>query len=73
MLVLVYVETTDYARAQLSGNMTSKCSSGGDCITVVCIDDQPCEKFTSNSSNGTELLDFLENKTKVTLIPQEII
>jgi hypothetical protein len=73
MLVLVYVETTDYARAQLSGNMTSKCSSGGDCITVVCIDDQPCEKFTSNSSNGTELRNFLENKTKVTLIPQEII
>ena len=73
MLILVYVETTNYARAQLSGKMTSKCSSGGDCITVVCIDDNPCEKFTSNSNNGTELLDFLKNKTKVTLSPQEIV
>ncbi|MGB7706672.1 MAG: hypothetical protein WBL64_05185 [Nitrososphaeraceae archaeon] len=53
--------------------MTSKCSSGGDCITVVCIDNNPCEKFTSNSNNGTELLDFLKNKTKVTLLPQEIV
>lgn len=73
MLILVYVETTDYARAQLSGKMTSKCSSGGDCITVVCIDDNPCEKFRSNSNNGTELLDFLENKTKVTFSPQDIV
>jgi len=53
--------------------MTSKCSSGGECITVICIDDQPCETIMSNSSNGTELRNFLENKTKVTLIPQEII
>jgi hypothetical protein len=73
MLSFLDFQITDYARAQLSGNMTSKCSSGGDCITVVCIDDQPCETIMSNSSNGTELLDFLENKTKVTLIPQEII
>ena len=73
MLVLAYVETTVYASAQLSGKMTSKCSSGGECITVICIDDQPCETIMSNSSNGTELRNFLENKTKVTLIPQEII
>jgi hypothetical protein len=73
MLVLVYVEITDYARAQLSGKMTSKCSLGGDCITVICIDDQPCKKFTSNSNNGTELLDFLKNKTKVTFLPQDIV
>ena len=73
MLVLANVGTTDYARAQLSGKMTSKCSSGGDCITVVCIDNNPCEKFTSNSNNGTELLDFLKNKTKVTLSPQDIV
>lgn len=73
MLVLANVLTTDYARAQLSGKMTSKCTSGGDCITVVCIDDSPCEKFASNSNNGTELLDFLKNKTKVTLLPQEIV
>jgi hypothetical protein len=63
----------DYVNAQLTGNMTSKCSSAGDYITVICIDDQPCETIKSNSNNGTELGDFLENKTKVTLIPQEII
>ena len=73
MLVLAYVETTVYASAQLSGKMTSKCSSGGECIIVICIDDQPCETIMSNSNNGTELRNFLENKTKVTLIPQEII
>jgi hypothetical protein len=73
MLSFLDFQITDYARAQLSGKMTSKCSSGGDCITVVCIDDQPCEKFTSNSSNGTELRNFLKNKTKVTFLPQEII
>jgi hypothetical protein len=73
MLSFLDFQITDYASAQLSGNMTSKCSSGGDCITVICIDDNPCEKFTSNSNNGTELRNFLENKTNVTLIPQEII
>ena len=72
MLVLAYVETTVYASAQLSGKMTSKCSSGGDCITVVCIDNNPCEKFTSNSNNGTELLDFLKNKTKATFLSQDM-
>ena len=73
MLIYLNFETTGYASAQLSGHMTSKCSSAGDCVTVLCIDDQPCETIKSNSTNGTELRDFLENKTKVTLIPQEII
>ena len=73
MLIFLNFETTDYASAQLSGNMTSKCSSAGDCVTVICIDDQPCETIKSNSTNDTELRDFLENKTKVTLIPQEIV
>ena len=72
ILIFLNFETTDYTSAQLSGNMTSKCSSAGDCVTVICIDDQPCETIRSNSTNGTELRDFLENKTKVTLIPQEI-
>ena len=73
MLIFLNFETTDYASAQLSGNMTSKCSSAGDCVTVICIDDQPCETIKSNSTNSTELRDFLENKTIVTLIPQEIV
>ena len=73
MLFFLDFQATCYASAQLNGNMTSKCSSGGECITVICIDDQPCETIMSNSSNGTELRNFLENKTKVTLIPQEII
>jgi hypothetical protein len=73
MLIFLNFETTDYANAQFSGNMTSKCSSAGDCVTVICIDDQPCETIKSNSTNGTELRDFLENKTEVTLIPQEIV
>jgi hypothetical protein len=59
MLIFLYFQTTDYASAQPSGNMTSKCSSAEDCVTVICIDDQPCETIMSNSSNGTELRDFL--------------
>ena len=73
MLVFHYVQTTELANAQLDGKMTSTCTSGGDCITVICIDDHPCETIKSNSTNGTELRDFLENKTKVTLITQEIV
>jgi hypothetical protein len=53
--------------------MTLKCNPGGECLTVICIDDQSCEKIMSNSRNGTDLREFLENKTKVTLIPREII
>ena len=67
MLIFLNFQTTDYASAQLGGNLTSKCSSGGECITVICIDDQPCETIMSNSKNGTELHDFLENKTKADL------
>ena len=66
VLIFLNFQTTDYASAQLSGNLTSKCSSGGKCITVICIDNQPCETIMSNSKNGTELHDFLENKTKTT-------
>ena len=52
--------------------MTSKCS-GQKCTTIVCIDGEPCETIKSNSNNFTELQDFLENKTKATLIPREIV
>ena len=40
---------------------------------LICIDGGPCETIKSNSNNFTELQDFLENKTKVTLIPREIV
>ena len=73
MLIFLNFETTDSASAQLSGNMTSKCSSAGDCVTVICIDDHPCETIKTNSNNGTELGDFLDNMTRVTLPPQEIV
>ncbi len=53
--------------------MTLKCSPGGECITEICIDDHSCDTMMSDSSNGTDLRDFLENKTKVTFIPREII
>jgi hypothetical protein len=72
-LIFLNFQTTDYARAQIRGNMTLKCSPGGECLTVTCIDDQSCEKIMSDSRNGTDLREFLENKTKVTLIPREII
>ena len=73
MIVFHHVQTTELANAQLAGKMTSTCTSGGDCITVICIDDHPCETIKTNSNNGTDLGDFLENMTKVTLAPQEIV
>jgi hypothetical protein len=73
MLIFLNLQTTNYANAQLRGNMTLKCSPGGECITEICIDDQSCDTIKSNSSNGTDLRDFLGNKTKVTFIPREII
>jgi len=73
MLIFLNFQTPDYANAQLRGNMTLKCSPGGECITEICIDDQSCNTIMSDSSNGTDLREFLENKTKVTFIPREII
>jgi hypothetical protein len=73
MLVFHYVQTTELANAQLNGKMTSTCTSGGDCITVICIDDHPCETIKTNSNNGTELGDFIHNMTRVTLTPQEVV
>ena len=46
--------------------------SGGQCITIICADDQPCEIIKINSSNDNDLRDFLENKSKATLVPREI-
>ena len=73
MFIFLYLQTTDYANAQLRGNMTSKCSPGGECATEICINDQSCNTIMSDSSNGTDLREFLENKTKVTFIPREVI
>lgn len=73
MLVFHYVQTIELANAQLNGKMTSTCTSGGDCITVICIDDHPCETIKTNSNNGTELGDFIDNMTRVTLTPQEVV
>lgn len=73
VLVFHYFQTIELANAQLAGKMTSTCTSGGDCITVICIDNHPCETIKTNSNNGTELGDYLENMTRVTLTPQEIV
>lgn len=72
MINFLNLNVIDYINAQILGNMTSKCS-GQKCTTIVCIDGGPCETIKSNSNNFTELQDFLENKTKVTLIPHEIM
>lgn len=73
VLVLHHFQTIGLANAQLAGKMTSTCTLGGDCITVICIDDHHCETIKTNSNNGTELGDFLENMTRITLTPQEIV
>lgn len=72
-IFLVQVETANIANAQHSGKMTLTCNRGGNCITVICIDDQPCDTIKLNSKNSTGLNNFLENKTKAELIPKEIV
>jgi hypothetical protein len=72
ILIFVYAQTTENAGAELSGEMTSTCIPGGNCITVICIDDQTCETIKTNSNNSTELRDYLENNTNLGLIPEEI-
>jgi hypothetical protein len=73
VIFLLLIETTDFANAQHSGKMTLTCNHGGNCLTVICIDDKPCDTIQLNSKNSTGLRDFLENKTRVELIPKEIV
>jgi hypothetical protein len=73
VIFLVLVETTDFANAQHNGKMTLTCTKGGNCITVICIDDRPCDTMQLNSKNSTGLRDFIENKTRTALIPNEIV
>ena len=73
LLVFLYVQTTDYASAELSGKITSICTPGGGCVTIMCIDDHPCETIVSNASNSTELGNLIENKTRVALLPRELV
>jgi hypothetical protein len=73
MLIFLNLQTSDYANAQLRRNMTLKCSPGGECITEICINNQSCDTIISDPSKGIDLREFLENKTKVTFIPREII
>ena len=73
MLFSYCVQTTELANAQVDGKMTSTCTSGGDCITVICIDDHTCETIRTNSNNGTELGDLIDNMTRVTLTPQDVV
>jgi hypothetical protein len=73
VIFLLLGETTDFANAQHSGKMTLTCSHGENCVTVICIDDKPCDTIQMNSKNSTGLRDFLENKTKADLIAKEIV
>ena len=73
VIFLLLAETTEFANAQHSGKMTLTCNHGRNCVTVICIDDKPCDTIQLNSKNSTGLRDFLENKTKSDLIPKEIV
>jgi hypothetical protein len=73
VILLVLMETTDFANAQHNGKMTLTCNNGGNCLTVICIDDKPCDTIQLNSKNSTGLRDFLENKTRADLIPKGIV
>jgi hypothetical protein len=73
VIFLPLVEATDFVNAQHSGKMTLTCTKGGNCVTVICIDDRPCDTMQLNSKNSTGLRDFLENKTRTVLIPNEIV
>lgn len=66
-------ETAYSANAQHSGEMTLTCIRGGNCVSVICIDDRPCNTFQLNSKNSTGFQEFLENKTKDNLFPKQIV
>ena len=72
MLIFLYFDTIDYVSAQPSGKMTSKCTPDGDCVTMLCVSDYPCETIVSNSSNSTELGNIIEDKTRAILISREV-
>jgi hypothetical protein len=73
LIFLLFAETNGLAQAQHSGKMTVTCSQGEYCITVICIDDKPCDTIQLNSKNSTGLRDFLENKTKSAIMPKDIV
>jgi hypothetical protein len=73
VIFLLLAETTDFANAQHSGKMTLTCNHGRNCVTVICIDDKPCDTIQLNSKNSTGLRDYLENQTKADSIPKEIV
>ena len=73
IIFLLLMGTTNFANAQHSGKMFLTCNHGGNCVTVICIDDKPCDTIQSNSKNSTGLRDFLENKTREDLIPKETV
>ncbi|CAN5517820.1 hypothetical protein BH18THE1_BH18THE1_03480 [soil metagenome] len=62
-----------YTFAQFEANFSSNCENGN-CTSIICIDDNPCEKSKSNSTNITTLYDFLKNKTtQPTDTPRDIV
>ena len=73
VIFLLLAETADLANAQHSGKMTLTCNHERNCVTVICIDDKPCDSIQLNSKNSTGLRDFSENKRKADLIPKEIV
>lgn len=73
VIFLLLMGTTDFANAQHSGKMTLTCNHGGNCVTVICMDDRPCDTIQLNSKNSTGLRDFLENKTRDDWIPKETV
>ena len=73
VIFLLLAETIDIANAQHTGKMTLTCNHERNCVTVVCIDDRPCDTLQLNSKNSTGLRDFLENKTKADPIQNEIV
>ena len=70
--ILLHPITANFTYAQPTGNMTSTCNQQGECVTIICIGDLPCESIFSNATNSTGLGNFIENKTKALLLTREI-
>jgi hypothetical protein len=62
----------NYSNAKLSTNTTT--CINGNCTTTICVNDEPCRTFNSNSTNVTSQDQLFQNKTiPPPVIPSEIV
>jgi hypothetical protein len=78
VFTLVFVGTTSYLYGQVQSNFTSSvCNTDGTCMTIICINNEPCKTIKSNSTTGIgeegASNDDENETTPLAQLPQQII